>query len=122
MQSVKTVAELRREGYKVRVKHHRKFIVGIPVENSLYPDNVLTRFEFEEAETLESIPEVDGAELPEMLDYSNCVLPHGGFTNVEVTTPEGVTSTGKYNFNNRQFNRKQGLVAALNRALFNLQK
>lgn len=113
-----TVAELRRKGVKVRVKHHRQYFVGIPVEKHgmTFVDNILTRFEFENAERV--VPVTDF--VPEQTTYSECVCTHGGFTEVEVTTPKGMTVRGKYNFNNKQFSRKEGLDIALNRALVEL--
>jgi hypothetical protein len=45
-------------------------------------------------------------------------LPHGGFTHVEVTTPDGVTTSAKYNFPKKKpFVRKEGTKIALFRAL-----
>lgn len=100
-----TVEELRKNGYKVRVYHGRLYNVypgvGGTLDMSLW-DVAMSRRDWE-------------AQYP-MYEFSDWVDSYGGFTRVEITTPEGETKVGKFNFNNRPFNRKLGLVAAIGRA------
>src|SRR3990167_2066055 len=91
-----TVEELRKSGFKVRVYHGRVVFLGMSVD-------IMSRREFE-------------TKMPSDM-WDGLVLSSGGFTRVEVTTPEGETKVGKFNFGNRQFNRKLGLTAAIGRAL-----
>ncbi len=92
---LKNVEELRKEGYKVRVYHARKFmgwwdLMSKKEFKSLYPNHTLSLH-------LDSF---------------------GGFTKVEVTCPHGPTFVGKYNIKSgEQFNRKLGLTVAIGRAL-----
>lgn len=56
----------------------------------------------------------------EGLDETYTVTCKGGFTRVELTREDGKKGVGKFNFNNRHFNRKLGLRAALGKALHQL--
>ena len=88
--------ELRRSGFKVRVYHGRVFWSDTRLNGC-----VVTSKREMEAES-------------HNFDYR--LLCHGGYTSVDVTTPDGVELHGKYSFGNRQFNRKLGLQAAIGRA------
>lgn len=93
-QSVET---LRKDGYKVRVYHGRIFTTNQPN----YADVCMSKRDAEGE-----------------LDPAYYLSSFGGFTSVEVTTPDGRDYIGKFNFSpNRQFNRKLGLRAAVGRAL-----
>lgn len=109
-----TVEQLRREGYKVRVTHVRDTIAQDDDWNWLF-----SRYEYEEK--LKS-GKLDFATRPSQVvfskKYGDVVLPHGGFTHVEVTTPDGQTVSAKYNFPRKKpFVRKEGTKIALFRAL-----
>lgn len=119
-----TLQEIRENGYKVFVKHHRVFEVnGYPVgvKDGDTVDNILTRGEFENACENLSVytiePESGSLFYLGKNDYKHCVSTHGGFTEVELIDPNGQVYKGKYNFNKHPFNRKKGLRAALGRAL-----
>ena len=103
---MQSVSELRKAGYKIRVTH---------VRNSKNPaiiggvkDYLLSRYEYNMAKS--------EGKLLNKIPFGESVLPCGGFTVVEVTTPDGATSKGKYNFGKRRFERKIGVAAALGRA------
>lgn len=89
-----SVETLRKLGFKVRVYHARYY------SSDLY--DLLTS----KKEAAERSLEFFGYSL-------SC---HCGYTKVDITTPDNVELSGKYNFGNRQFNRKLGLRAAIGRA------
>lgn len=107
---MKTVEQLRQEGNVVRVHHVRH--LHVPVYNPEFGalDSYLTRGEFTRfAANDEGLKDTK---------FGAVVDCKGGFTEVTLTTPEGLTYTGKYNFGKKQpFNRKIGLRAALGRVL-----
>lgn len=103
---MKSVSELRRSGYKVRVTHVR--LTRNPAIINGNADNLLSRYEHNLAKS--------EGKLTNSLSFGESVFPNGGFTVVEVSTPEGRTFKGKYNFGKRRFERKIGVVAALGRA------
>lgn len=88
--------ELRRSGFKVRVYHGRVF----------------QAHDYMDAQVVTSKREMAA----EDNSFHYTLLCHGGYTSVDVTTPDGVELHGKYSFGNRQFNRKLGLQAAIGRA------
>lgn len=96
---VPTVETLRKDGYKVRVYHGRYFpTFNFGRGEYVSKREVVTKYNYDDASFVSSF---------------------GGFTRVEVSK-DGQTAVGKYNFGNRQFNRKIGLQAAIGRALHNL--
>ena len=103
---MQSVSELRKAGYKIRVTHVRKTRNPAMVDG--VKDYLLSRYEYNLAKS--------EGRLLDVFTYGESVLPYGGFTVVEVTTPEGKTFRGKYNFGKRRFERKIGVVAALGRA------
>ena len=95
-QSVET---LRKLGFKVRVYHARRFYST--------SWNYSGRFEaMMSKREMTTDPEKQAFML-------TC---HGGYTRVDITTPDHVELSGKYSFGNRQFDRKLGLRAAIGRA------
>lgn len=96
---VPTVEALRKSGFKVRVYHGRVFHPYRDEQLSL----VCSKYDY-----------VNKSGFIYIQEDINC---HGGFTRVEVTTLDGKTLVGKYNFGNRPFNRKIGLQAAIGKAL-----
>jgi hypothetical protein len=91
----KTVAQLRHEGCKVRVSHHRFPQSGNP--------QFSPHFQYHQALLKESRVAID---------------PKGGYTEVEITMPDGKVVNGRaYCSLQDTFNRKVGLVKALGRAL-----
>lgn len=120
--------QLRQQGYRTYVRHHRVFEVnGSPIgiaikddsETPVEIDNVLTRKEFEEAAENFNIYTQTSSEPFYHLgrtEFQFCVSPRGGFTEVELIK-DGKSFKGKYNFNNKPFCRQKGVKAALGRAL-----
>lgn len=108
-----TVAQLRKEGYKVRVLHNRDCW---PIEDENY-NSVFTRFEYENKQrNNELFHDFDDG-------FNNVARPCGGFTVVEVTTPDGETFSGKYNFKkNEPFVKHKGVSIALAKAIGRHQK
>lgn len=89
---MQTIESLRKNGFKVRVIHYR-----------YHPDS----------KDFFSKHEEDERGLPSSERSS-----FGGFTKVEVTTPDGETLVGKFNFSKSvQFNHKIAVKAAIGRAL-----
>ena len=78
-----TVEKLRQKGYKVRVTHVRDTIVCDENWNWLF-----SRYEYEEKlkEGKLEFP-LRPYQVTYSKKYGDVVLPHGGFTHVEVTTP-----------------------------------
>lgn len=109
-----TVEKLRRQGYKVRVTHVRDTIVCDKSDNWLF-----SRYEYEEKHKNGELTFTEyHSQIVQSRKYGDIVLPHGGFTHVEVTTPDGVTTSAKYNFPKKKpFVRKEGTKIALFRAL-----
>jgi len=116
--------ELRKLGYKVRIRHVREFI-GIKRSDD---DCFMTRGEYEYcrlnghldfSDVFSSLYYADkyGADTNLIPAYSIAVNSLGGWTEVDIETPYGEIGNGKFNFNNRPFNRKIGLKAAFGRAL-----
>lgn len=108
------VENLRKAGYKVRVCHTRDFW---PLSDE-YGESIMTRREYE---SLLKDGKIYSNKLlfqyVDSFDYGDTVRPTGGFTLVEVTTPDGETLKGKFNFNiNRQYNKREGVKVALLRA------
>lgn len=108
-----TVEQLRKEGYKVRVLHNRECF---PIEDANY-NSVFTRFEYEEKEREGLLYgfERSPGEFP---SFDKAARPCGGFTLVEVTTPDGETFSGKYNFKRTEpFVKHKGVSIALAKAI-----
>lgn len=103
---MKTVSELRRSGNKVRVTHVRQTKNPALIDHQ--PDFLLSRYEHNLA--------FAESRLSNMRSFGESVLPYGGFTLVEITTPDGTTLKGKFNFGKRRFERKIGVKAAIGRA------
>jgi hypothetical protein len=104
---MKTVEQLRKEGYKVKVTHRRVYGVGISNEIDTY---LLSRFEKDD------LINNRGANVSPPWEY-------GGETVLTLTTPDGtqtVQSTAECS-DKDNFNRKKGLTIALGRALSQLQ-
>jgi hypothetical protein len=88
------INQLRDAGYKVRVHHLRKY-------RSI--SESLTRHQFE---------------VQYQSSYAAWILPNGGSTVVELTTPDGVEVSGTAVCSEKdQYNRKLGLKIALGRAI-----
>ena len=100
------VEVLRKTGYKVRVYHGRTYLRSV-VEN----DN------FHELTTIMSKREYEHyKEEARKLNWK--ISCKGGFTLVEITTPDGHDLRGKFNVpSGGMFNRKLGVKIATNRAL-----
>ncbi len=103
-----SVAELRRQGNKVKVMHRRWYVT-----DTLKPEYLLfTRFELEEF----CLNNPVGAPL---LGPLSC----GGATLVEITSTDGKNAVGMAECSlTDNFNRRFGLTKALGRALSNLNK
>lgn len=125
-----TVHELRQAGYKIFIKHVREFIGIRKVDD----DYFMTRGEYQNALengelAFEDIYAEDYYRNPKgrfgyrftksdrMPDYSEAVDSLGGWTQVEVVTPEGPILKGKYSFADKPFCRRKGLQIALSKAL-----
>jgi hypothetical protein len=101
----KSVEKLRKSGYKVRVYHIRRINMFIDTIYG-YEAEIMSRREFESAY--------------QHLKFGQCVDSYGGFTMVEIDTPEGENLKGKFNVpSGHQFNRKLGLRVAIGRAFCN---
>lgn len=116
-----TVKALRDAGYRVKLRHVREF-VGV---FKLGDDEFMTRGEYEQARLngeIEYYPwgaeyfhETTGAlKVP---SYGMAVDNFGGWTEVDITSPDGTIMHGKYSFRNKQFNRKIGTSAAIGIAM-----
>jgi hypothetical protein len=103
---MKTVSELRKSGYKVRVTHVRQTRNPAIIDGNA--DYLLSRYEHDLAHS--------EGRLFYASPFGESVVPNGGFTVVEITTPDGKTLKGKFNFGKRRFERKIGVKAALGRA------
>lgn len=96
-----TVESLRQQGYRVRCLHKRYF--------GGYADGFVTRKEFCENEQ-----EMYG---DMAYSYNEAVLPYGGETVVEITTPEGVDLVGVAKCSIKDnYCKKKGVAIALGRA------
>lgn len=125
------IQELRQNGFKVKINHHRIFN-GIGVAEYLpkrYIDNVLTRGEYEQARIEQRLDFDDFGmnlyteQFAEDVTYGKAVSPVGGFTTVEVTTPNNEVIVKKYNFGKTvPFCRKKGVIAALGRVMKELRE
>jgi len=124
----KIISNLRDHGYKIRISHHRVLNgvgkeVGVK-DNYQEIDTLLTRGEYEHARAenqlvfddygLNLFPQVNTAD---QLSFGEIVSPTGGFTLVEITTPEGATLRGKCSFKNSAFWRRYGVRIALAKAI-----
>jgi hypothetical protein len=98
MSRLPSVEQLRKSGYKVRVVHRRRYL-------DFNGDDVyFSNFESQQPDFQEV--------------WMQGPLMTGGYTKVEVTTPEGDDLSGIAECSLRdQFNRKMGLNIALGRAL-----
>lgn len=124
------IQELRQNGFRVKINHHRIF-KGIGVAEYLpkrHIDNVLTRGEYEQARNEQRLDFDDlgmnlyTEQFAEDVPYGNAVSPTGGFTTVEVTTPNNEVIVKKYNFGRTvPFCRKKGVIAALGRVMKELR-
>lgn len=95
---MKNVSQLRNEGYKVRVRHVRKF---------KGPNGVGAASKREIAES--------------GLVLADCLVHNGGSTSVEITSPSNQTVSATAECSEKDaFNRKIGLNIALGRALAQL--
>lgn len=97
-----SVHELRKNGYKIRVIHKRYY----SSYGNLYTTGHVELLTRRDADLLIS----DGIKI--------FILPKGGFTKVEITTPDGRNLDGQSECSIKDsFNRKLGLKIALNRAM-----
>lgn len=116
------INELNKKGYRVKIRHFRRLKAG-PIVEPQTIDLFLTRGEFERYKK-ENVPFYNGSSSlvvkQEELKFGEIVDPHGGFTIAELINENtGEILYGKYNFNNRNFQRKVGFAAAVGRALLN---
>ena len=97
------IQELRSAGFKVRVCHLRRVLTNEVYKNRFRTiEHYCSRSEIEEMNAR---------------GMKFIVHPCGGFTRIEVTTPEGQLYVGTTRTSNEQFNRKMAIEAALGRAL-----
>ena len=97
-----TVHNLRKAGYKVRVIHYRYYKADSVVGSAI----LLSKKELKEIAPC---------------DNRFILLPRGGKTAVEITTPSGANTFGESICSRKDgFNRKLGLKIAINRALAKL--
>jgi hypothetical protein len=115
--------ELRKAGYHVSIRHVREFC-GVYRKND---DCFMTRGEYEHCRLNGEIVYDDlramgyycdrfGVAPNKVPTYGTSVDSYGGWTEVEIVSPEGQVGFGKFNFTNKPFNRKIGLSAAIGRA------
>jgi hypothetical protein len=103
------VQVMRNCGYKVSVEHGRCWNDG----NGVPSHTAISKKE------LASYPDRtyvgrDAIGNPEWIDDWNGVSQFGGYTKIKVTSPGGLTVTGKYNVKNGdRFNRHKGIMIAL---------
>jgi len=102
------VEVLRKTGYKVRVYHGRVYNNRVTSERFQVPEivhEIMSKREYEQYNN----------EVRRVNWVLNC---KGGFTLVEITTPDGRDLRGKFNVPaGGMFNRKLGVKIATNRAL-----
>lgn len=112
-----TVDELRQNGFQVKIRHTRYFGAYGILDHGEF-DNFLTRGEFERAYDEGLLVTIHGDDEPSdgFSTYGKLVQPFGGFTSVFLTAPDGCEYVGKFNFNNKPFSRKKGVIAAIGRA------
>lgn len=102
MKNTKTIDQLKKEGFYIDVYHGRTHVN----KDTPWEIKVISRKDAEKSGVL-----------------NNYFLSHeGGFTLIEITSPEGKKVRGKHNFGKRSFNRKIGLNSALGKALKELYK
>lgn len=90
-----TVANLRKQGFKVRVNHFRNIVS-------------------------DSTKEVETEVPAHMILPDDEILPHGGKTEVLITTPDGKDMVGESMCHeNDHFNKKLGVTIAIGRAMKN---
>ena len=106
MKNQVTVKQLKDQNFRVEVYHGRQYVPG--EKTVLDTNNVENNF-----------PVMSRRDMKIKEDKNDFVLSHkGGFTIVELTTPDGKTAKGKFNFGKTcSFNRRIGLTAAIGRAL-----
>ena len=121
-----TKQSLTEQGYRVKVRHIREFL-GVRRADD---DCFMTRGEYNRGrENGELEFDLYGAAFYKhhtgtfnIPKYAQAVCSTGGWTQVEVVTPEGQTLHGKYSFGKRNFHRKHGVAAAIGRALYGKKK
>lgn len=92
---------LRKNGYRVSIQHNR-YVWRYKNGYDCLPTHEISRHEVLEGDTK--------------------VFNNGGFTRVEITTPQGDVLVGKHNFSaSKPFCRRIGVIGALGRA-FGSQK
>lgn len=102
MMNYPNVEILRKSGYKVRVYHGRCWRISSDKSSEV---DYMSRREYDEFNH-------------RVANLSYELLCKGGFTIVEITTPDGDDLSGKFNVpKDCSFNRKLGLKIATNRAL-----
>jgi len=102
------VEVLRKTGYKVRVYHGRRYLRCVTPDHANSPEIVHELMSKREYEQFNNLVQSVNWEL-------SC---KGGFTIVEITTPDGRDLRGKFNVPaGDMFNRKLGVKIATNRAL-----
>lgn len=100
------VHELRKQGYKVRIKHKREY------ENWF---TQMTRGEYER-----EVQELNQDTHDKAYVYSERVLSKGGTTIVELTTPQGEEIVGVAKCSKKEnYNRKKGCQIAFGRIFSN---
>lgn len=105
IRNVPSIENLRERGYLVRVYHGRRFGVEFCPLHSGGPYinwNVIV---------------MSKKEMKNNCNYEHsCILCHGGYTRLDVRTPDGKEYTAKFNFApTKNFNRKIGIRACLGR-------
>lgn len=125
----KTVQELKNEGWQIRVAHMRDMLGVRRIDD----DSFMTRGQYILARARGELEFTDfmaedyyrcilNSDYIKMPSYSVAVSPTGGFTVVEVTSPDGQKAYGKHSFNSKPFCKKTGVRAAVGRALSKIEK
>lgn len=125
-----TAQSLRDQKFKVIIRHTRWFKDVCVVESTLGPPperhynlmGLMTKGEFERYKTdgrlsLSPFANADEFSNDDIGNFGEEVSPKGGFTTATIVTPTGEEYVGKFNFTNRAFNKRIGILAAFGRAM-----
>lgn len=109
---------LTKQGYKIDVTHGRPCNgFGIVDPTTRQIDTVLSKLEFSHAVYGHPDKEQEVFAATDSENYGDFVDSSGGFTKVDILTPEGKVLSGKYSFKNDKFVKSKGVSEAIRAAL-----
>lgn len=109
------IEELRKNGFRVRVTHYRPYNLVRVTQSTVHEEGLVP------AEEIDYLPAMAKHELP--AELHKYVKTHGGYTVVELTSPDGVEVSEVSDCSATEpFNRRRGVTIALGRALTALKQ